>query len=511
MTNSNTFNNAYGYGRHSTAKQDDKFSEPRQRKLIEQTATNLNLPLIGIYYDAAVRATNGDNLQEGSEWNKLKRQLRPNDVVLVENTDRLTRQDLEIYLREVKDVCINHGASILLTGEGQYGKIINKTNYQGIGSIVTNVVAHQAEKDRSDRSKLAMADLREKHRSGKWTVTGWHPFWIIRDAETQTYKKGDPKKIALVKRIFELYDGGYNANGIARLLTKEGVEPLRKNTKVWRPSTITYLLTSPTVIGKVRSGDEHPKLYPAIINDDLFYEVQRKLDARRKSRGRVEYPHRWLFRNLLICSRCGNKMVGHCPETDDDGNLVRPYYNCTIAVKCAYTSIRADHFEKAMKMMLSKSDIMCSFVNKEKIEPTRLNELNGRLIEIQKKEKNLAEAIAENKSNVLLEKLREVEKEDRLIQRQIATEEATIRASQPITNLVEDYRTKYQDKWDDPNSRLQIRELLRELIEKVVVDAEKQRCTVHFLNNACNPVTIDLIDKTKYSINGMEFLYEERK
>lgn len=144
----------------------------------------------------------------------------------------------------------------------------------------------------------------------------------------------------VVRQIYDWYLNGMDGDpmglkAIASRLTDMGVPP-GENAKVWAASRIHRLLTNPVYIGKIRWGyDKLEKqlslsgydkkrvihndcelrdgIHPAIISDDVFEAVQKKLHGYDKhlpvhKGAKLSNP----LAGLVICGECGHVM-SHLP------------------------------------------------------------------------------------------------------------------------------------------------------------------------------------------------------
>ena len=173
------------------------------------------------------------------------------------------------------------------------------------------------------------------------------------------------ERLETIKRIYMLLDTeATNCNRIARMLNKEGVDPLLDN--IWTSVRVRDLILNPVFIGK-----------PAINKkgQPRFYEIQGGKATRIETRGKVKQkrrpesewlmpsepifepivdPDRWkrvtekfkvnsghrapksdllYLAGLVDCARCGKPMVGATVQrrSKKDGSLTGlvPYYQCS--------------------------------------------------------------------------------------------------------------------------------------------------------------------------------------
>ncbi len=125
--------------------------------------------------------------------------------------------------------------------------------------------------------------------------------------------------------IFRSYDAGENRRSIARRLSDAGVRTPRGNTLDNR--FVEYVLRNPIYIAKSRWStegnpcskrkfdDPNIKYFdakaPKTVPDELFYRVNKKLDAEKQLYGSSDRPNTgrpWILKGVLKCE-CGGSMV----------------------------------------------------------------------------------------------------------------------------------------------------------------------------------------------------------
>lgn len=134
----------------------------------------------------------------------------------------------------------------------------------------------------------------------------------------------------VVKRIYEMYAyEGQGRRNICNWLESIGIPPSKS--KYWSPETVSYILSNPNYIGKIRWNhtkiirsmqdgeivkkrvDCHDEaiivdgLHPAIISEKLFYDAQEVCGNKPKVRDgkKMRNP----LSGLMYCSSCGYAMI----------------------------------------------------------------------------------------------------------------------------------------------------------------------------------------------------------
>ena len=163
----------------------------------------------------------------------------------------------------------------------------------------------------------------------------------------------DPEEAPAVKKIFELYLNHAGTKLIANELNDRKI-PTRHGA-LWTSSTISNIITNPIYMGKIRRGwskqikslengvvkkrvkrstnmEEYhiyPGLHPALIDEDVFYDVQAIREKKRPSpKVRDGFQMQNAFSGLIFCQICG-KRVGRTLSSRGT-----PRFRCVNARNC---------------------------------------------------------------------------------------------------------------------------------------------------------------------------------
>lgn len=135
-----------------------------------------------------------------------------------------------------------------------------------------------------------------------------------------------PEEARWIRYIFEQYNAGKSILGIARALNENGVRTHRGN--LFENRTVEYILHNPMYIGYTRWTPEGKSCgrrifddpntitakgdFEPIITDDLFNQVQDRLQKQHASRKKAGKPtdvmKHWLS-GMVKCSSCGATLV----------------------------------------------------------------------------------------------------------------------------------------------------------------------------------------------------------
>ena len=265
------------YCRVSTEEQAvDGFSIKAQIDKLTKYADANEWEVVDYYIDDGI---SGKNLINRCEVNRLIEDIKNGRIknVLVYKLDRITRsvKDL-IYLIELFD-------EYNCTFSSQTEKIDTSN---AVGRMFVKIIGIFAEFERENLAERVSLGYEQKTREGNYTncngVYGYD--YIIGEGRLVV----NEKESCIVKKIYELYLSGHSMLSIAKIFIEEDVPTKRGG--VWRQSTIRSILTNPLYIGNVRYGLHKNNRFEVegnniekIINEDIFYEVQRKMNLRNNS------------------------------------------------------------------------------------------------------------------------------------------------------------------------------------------------------------------------------------
>ena len=318
---------AFSYLRMSRPEQIKGDSLRRQLEASREYAIKHGLTLNETMQDIGVSAFRGKNRTEGTlaAFLDLIRddEIPSGSVLLVENLDRLSREQVTTALRLFLSI-IDAGVSIVTLSDGQvYSKAeVDRDFTKLLMSIVYMARAHDESAMKSARlveswkakRARAQADPRAK-------LTGCIPGWLtLNKARTEFRVRED--RATIVRRLFEECASGIGSRMSARRLNDENVIPFGR-AKGWRNTSIRQILTNEAVIGRFQPGvmkdgvrvPEGPPIegyFPAIVPEALFFRAQKAMTGRRKgSAGQDRGTCANLFRGLVRCAYCGGPMYYH--------------------------------------------------------------------------------------------------------------------------------------------------------------------------------------------------------
>jgi len=378
---------AYVYMRYSSAKQQE-LSIEGQRDVCLDYAAKHNIQVVEEYIDRAKTGTNDSR----EAFRRLIRDALAGDVdcVLVWKYDRFFRDRVEsaLYRRQLEDAGIRLISVTEFIPEGSAGIIT-----QGMIETIAEYFSAKLSEDVSRGMYEAAQHCQITCAAPLGYRTGKDKRWEI-----------DPVGAELVRRIYMSYDSGMPLKELAEQLNQEG----RKTSqgKPFQKNSFNTILRNKKYIGiyeynglvSVSGG------IPRILEDDLFFRVQRKLESNRHRPGAYKAKIDYLLSGKLFCGHCGAPMTAGAGT--GKGGTTYHYYICNNrrVKKCSKKNVRQDLIEKAVldTTLNALTDEVIAYVSVEverrcaenSTAKDTIASLHTQIREAEKKIKNIGEAIA---------------------------------------------------------------------------------------------------------------------
>src|SRR5947208_1273482 len=109
--------NVYSYARWSCDGQGDGDSDRRQRQMAESWCARRGQSLTGLEKDAGISAWKARNQREGSGFSRFLKIIKPVDFLLVQDNDRLSRQDWFEHMTFLGNI-VNRGVTVVTLNNG---------------------------------------------------------------------------------------------------------------------------------------------------------------------------------------------------------------------------------------------------------------------------------------------------------------------------------------------------------------------------------------------------------
>jgi site-specific DNA recombinase len=340
------------YARYSNEKQNPLTIDQQIRKCREDaTCRGMRVLDQHIYADEAISGATDDRAGLQHLLHAAREKPRPFDVVLVDDTSRLSR-DLVDSLSIFKRLQFA-GIRVIFVAQGIDTSSEQAELLVGVHGIVDSLYL----KDLARRTfrgveQLALNGL---HTGGR--VFGYRSVPIESRTERDSHGRPvivgvklavDSNQAATVRRIFERYAAGDSLKRIAINLNDEGIlspQPQKgRISRSWCPSSVRHILHNERYHGvviwgktqKVRSQETGKRIYrrklpsewrrrespeQRIISDDLWEAARRRMQIveRRPQLGR-DAGSPYLFTGLLECSVCHGSITivsGQWKRRDD--------------------------------------------------------------------------------------------------------------------------------------------------------------------------------------------------
>ena len=244
----------------------------------------------------------------------------------------------------------------------------------------------------------------------------------------------DPDTAPIVKEAFELYAGGESIANIARKFNAAGYRTSKG--REFGRSSFKAMFHNVRYVGMYTYRDiQIEGGVPAIVDQELFDAVQRRVRSVKAAPGRGNAKVDYLLSGKLWCGHCGSPMNGECGTSRR--SKVYYYYKCRKQKRdrtCKKRSLRKDWIEEivardALTLLTDSvieeiADMAVQQYESEMMEHNRIPHLTTRLTEIDKGIENITVAIEKGViSEALMTRIGELEKERKTLERELKVEE----------------------------------------------------------------------------------------
>lgn len=320
---------AYSYKRFSNAKQEKGDSARRQTdgtpELCKRKGWHLDTTLD--LFDRGVSAFKGKHAKVGALSRFLaaieKGIVTPGSVLIVENLDRLSREQISDAVAMFLEI-INAGVKIALPSKydstcKEFTKAsINENQFDLMWAVGEFARANGESERKSKLISEAYKGKRLKLARGEKPLMGRWPRWLDRAGDGYVI---NPERGKVIRSIVAMAMNGIGAHKITRTLNETGCKPFGDaDVKAWTRCTVQSVLRSKclfgeyqphklTESGKVPVGDPVPNYYPALITAEEWYALQAVLNTRKSARGPVGKRITNLFGAKLVHGQSGERIV----------------------------------------------------------------------------------------------------------------------------------------------------------------------------------------------------------
>ena len=504
---------AYSYIRFSTPEQMKGNSIERQTDMAAQycTVNNLELDNELNLQDLGISAYKGKNLDEnaalGGFINAIDEgKVQQGSILLIESLDRLSRQKISDAHESLKSI-INKGVNVVTLNDNT---IYDKDSLDDFGKLMKAFLvmslAHQESKEKSRRISEANKNNRKKIITDNRKLSSQGPAWLSFDKEKREFFPID-EKVEIVNLIFKLSAEGSGTYSITNELNNRNIKPIGSS-DTWHQSYLSKILKGREVLGDFTSNSKdgtcvYENYYPKIINEELYYRVQKGIQARNISGGgRKGNKVANIFQKIIFCGysiddnisgyRCdGNNETVIINDKSTKNKKGHAYLQCyrkkrsnTGCIQCR-KSWRLDHFETSFLSFISEVDTSSLTGTKNELKKqidevqSLLDTENEKLKYIKNNIKKIANAMMDSETDIptfLIQKGNKLEEEEKTVLESIKLNTAKLKYKQheynnpgdtkeTLTQLIDIMPTLDKDKLYE--LRQQLATLLKNTIERI--------------------------------------------
>lgn len=480
---------AIRYHRFSSRRQDRGSSIERQQEATAELCRRKGWQVVETIEDKGQSAWKGDHLSVG-HLGRLRQRIDaglvdPGTVLVVENLDRLSRQDYRTARRWIEDVTDNGiivavcRPELMLDGAAMSGA--------NIGAMLQHLLeANRATSESTRKShfqKKNIARMLDMVRAGicpSPRVHGWLNGVV---GERLTINE---ERVALVNLIYEWSASGMGLQSICKKLNAEHA-PWTKGWKTgkaeWKIGYVRDILNSPAVEGKyiVRVGTDRKSTgevitgyYPRIVDVNLVNRARAAIKKRTGTGGPSHGKAQNLFVGLAVCKKCGGS-VGRVAGGNNYAYMVcraSRYGTCDNNNHVSYPTLEKAVIDHLLHLALDDDH----FTSVDDIAPTvaALSAANTIIDTLQTEQANIIRFLRRSPySDALAAELDKIEaalKDANRMREEADRKLLAARGSvSPAEHLVR-VRTVRNALDSDPEARRMVREALSALIERIEFD-----------------------------------------
>lgn len=399
---------AYSYIRYSSPQQAKGDSFRRQLSATQAYCNANGYVLdeeISVYQELGVSGFKGDQENLKRFINDcVSGRIKKGSLLIVENLDRLSRQTINVALRQFLEI-LEYVDIYTLQDEKYYSSDIAHSDNQLLDIMTSLIVMSRAYNESATKQKRLKDKWDEKRKNIKSKkLTTICPHWLTLSSDWSKFNV-KPDRIRIIEKIFELCISGRGFNQILRFLNSdlENYPTPSAKSKVWARTTVARILSDRRVIGEFQPyigghpnrepfGEPIPDYFPQVVDEKTFLDAQISLKQRQIGAGKTNGEHfSNLFRGLLLCGTCGSKIEyvnkGKPPKSGS-------YLTCTNAKRGGECS-QSKHFRyDPIEHMLIHLSTVNGFIPK----PEQPNDIKRQLEKVE-----ILRETTNNKLSVLLE------------------------------------------------------------------------------------------------------------
>ena len=302
--------NAVIYARYSSDNQREESIDGQIRECTDY-ARRENIKIVGTYIDRALSARTADRPDFQRMIHDSEKRLF--DAVIVWKLDRFSRDryDSAFYKRQLRKNGVKLISATEAISDGPEG-IILEALLEGMNEYYSAELSVKIKRGHKENALKCMSN-------GGQLAYGYRV-----NPETRLFEP-DPVTAPIVKEIFARYANGDQMKNIVSDLNARGLKPYYSDQ--FYVSTLGVMLKNRKYIGEYRYGEVViPDGVPAIIDEEIFEKVQRRLAMNKKAPAKGKAIEEYLLSTKLYCGVCGGLMVGESGRSRNGS--VHFYYKC---------------------------------------------------------------------------------------------------------------------------------------------------------------------------------------
>lgn len=385
------------YARYSSDNQREESIEGQLRECMEYAERN-GIIVVDTYIDRALSAKTDNRPNFQKMIKDASKQLFK--YIIVWKLDRFARNrfDSAYYKHLLKKNGVRVVSARETIAEGSEGILLE------------SVLEGYAEYFSADLSEKVLRGMTENAlkcmNNGSGTPLGYY-------VDDEQHLQIDEKKAPYVREIFQRFADGEMIKTIIADMNARGVgitvrvKKARGDKKPYERSLnyniVRRILSNRKYIGEYKFKDTVVlNGVPAIIDQDIFDKVQKRLDQNRKAPAKHKADDDYLLTTKLFCGKCKAMMVGEC-GTSHTSKTYR-YYKCVTQKRkhaCDKKTVNKDTIEnqvvKAVMNKIMDDELMeylaDSLYSLQLSEETRIPQLKEELVNTERGINNMLDAI----------------------------------------------------------------------------------------------------------------------
>jgi DNA invertase Pin-like site-specific DNA recombinase len=461
-----------------------RISHPDQRKgggLERQTQADVETfarqfgfaPSKRLLVDDGVSAFHGLNATPEHQLGQFLAEARkglipPGDCLLIENYDRLSRQDVWAAIGLVNDLR-QLGIHVGRLDRMKLLRCDSTDPGDFFEAAIELMRGNSESRAKSDRNSKAWGKKRDAARGNGAVITRRLPAWVEEKDGRLVLVNA---RAAIVRRLFALAAGGHGHASIVKRLTAEGV-PAMGASGCWVRSYVANILADRRAIGEYQprrrngepDGEPIPDYYPAVVSEEEWLAARAGAAERKNKPGRVG-KHVNVFAGLLRNARDGDTY--YAATRTERGTHHRILINTASAEgRAPCYSFPLATFERAVLSLLREIDPH-EILNGDS-GPDETLALSGQITRVDESIALIEADMNEHgESPTLFKRLRAQEDLKRDLVKRLA--EARQKAANPLSEAWGEAQTLLGalDAAPDPHdARLRLRSALRRIVEGI--------------------------------------------